>query len=149
MFKFPSCMDLSPSTVTTLPATDGGYHVAFAVKAVSPSAASPLALTVTYDATDSFVEVLPPATTGNITVTVSYTPHSATTGATATPVNRLTPAPGYALHVRQGGRALIHMVACDFPTELSSCFGGVAPGQPVEVQLTGHGDPVLVNLAWR
>ena len=148
-FKFQSCIDLSPSGNATLPATDGGSHVAFAIKDVSPGPLSPLAVSVTYDATDSFVEVIPPATSSQTYLTVSYTPTSATTGATDTPINLLTPAPGYSLDVMQAGRALNQMVPCDFPTELTSCFGDVTPGQAVSAQLVGHGGPVVLNLAWK
>jgi hypothetical protein len=148
-FKFRSCMKLSPSAMTTLPATDGETHVAFAVKEISPGPLSPLEVSVTYNATDSFVELIPPATTSQIYMTVSYAPLSATTGATATPINLLTPAPGYSLDVMEAGRALTQMVPCDFPTELTSCFGGVTPGQPVAVQLVGRGGPVVLNLAWK
>jgi hypothetical protein len=49
----------------------------------------------------------------------------------------------------QAGRALTQMVACDFPTELTSCFEGVTPGQPVAVQLVGRGGPVVLSLAWK
>jgi hypothetical protein len=148
-FNFQSCINLSPSGNATLPATSGGYHVAFAIKDVSPSPLSPLEVSVTYSATDSFVEVIPPATTSQTYLTVSYTPLSATTGATDTPINLLTPAPGYSLDVMQAGRALNQMAACDFPTELSSCFGDVTPGQAVSVQLVGRGSPVVLSLAWR
>jgi hypothetical protein len=82
-------------------------------------------------------------------MTVTYTPLSATTGATATPVNLLTPAPGYSLDVMQSGRSLTQMEPCDFPTELTTCFGGVTPGQRVTVQLVGRGGPVVLNLAWK
>jgi hypothetical protein len=148
-FRFPSCMNLSPSAMTALPATDGATHVAFAIKAVSPGPMVPLDVSVTYNATDSFVEVIPPATTSQTYMTVAYTPLSATTGATDTPINLLTPAPGYSLDVMQAGRALTQMAACDFPTELTSCFRGVTPGQSVSVQLVGHGGPVVLNLAWK
>lgn len=147
--KFQSCINLSPSGNATLPATTGGFHVAFAIKDVSPGPLGPLAVSVTYDATDSFVEVIPPATSSQTSLTVSYTPRSATTGATATPVNLVTPATGYALDVLQAGRALNQMVACDFPTELDSCFGDVTPGQAVSVQLVGQGGPVVLSLAWK
>ena len=43
-------------------------------------------------------------------MSVSYTPRSATTGAGATPVNLLTPAPGYSLDIMQNGRALTRTV---------------------------------------
>jgi len=149
LFKFQSCMHLSPSVMATLPATDGETHVAFAIKEISPGPLSPLQVSVTYNATDSFVEVIPPATTSQMYMTVSYTPLSATTGVTATPINLLTPAHGYSLDVMQDGRALTQMELCDFPTELTSCFGGAIPGQPVAVQLVGRGGPVVLNLAWK
>jgi hypothetical protein len=148
-FKFESCMDLSSSAPTTLPPTDGAFHVAFAVKEVSAGSLSPLALSVNYSATDSFVEVIPPSTSSHIYMTVSYTPRSATTEASATPINLLTPAPGYSLDVMQSGRALTQAVACDFPTEFTSCLGGVTPGEPVTAQLVGQGEPVVLSLAWK
>jgi hypothetical protein len=148
-FKFPSCINLSPSSPTTLPATDGGTHVAFAIREISAGALSPLELSVNYNATDSFVEVIPPSTTSHIYMSVSYTPHSATTEASATPINLLTPAPGYSLDVMQSGRTLTQTVACDFPTEFTSCLGGVTPGEPVAVQLVGQGGPVVLSLAWK
>jgi hypothetical protein len=148
-FNFQRCINLSPFGNATLPATSGGYHVAFAIKDVSPAPLSPLEVSVTYSATDSFVEVIPPATSSQTYLTVSYTPLSATTGATDTQINLLTPAPGYSLDVMQAGRALNQMVACDFFTELSSCFGDVTPGQAVSVQLVGRGSPVILSLAWK
>lgn len=146
---FQSCINLSPSGNATLPATDGETHVAVAIKDVSPGPLSPLEVSITYDATDSFVEVIPPATSSQTYLSVSYTPNSATTGATETPINLVTPAPGYSLDVMQAGRALNQMVPCDFPTELTSCFGDVTPGRAVSVQLVGHGGPVILNLAWK
>jgi hypothetical protein len=147
-FKFPSCVTFDPSSVAILPVTDGITHVAFAIKAISPSVSSAVSLTVTYSATDSFVEVIPPTTTSQTNMTVSYTPLSATMGATVTPVNLITPAPGYSLHVVQTGRPITQMAPCDFPTEISSCFGGVTPGQQLAVQLVGDGGPVVLNLGW-
>jgi hypothetical protein len=149
-FKFPNCMSLSASGFATLPATDGESHVAFALKALSAS--SPLinlVLTVSYSATDSFVEVIPPTTSSHSYLTVSYTPQSDTTGAEATPVNLLTPAPGYSLDVMQSGRTLSESVPCDFPTELTSCLGGVVPGVRVDAQLVGQGATVVLSLAWK
>jgi hypothetical protein len=150
LFKFPSCMSLSPAGTATLPATDGGSHVAFAVKATSASPSlTNLDLTVSYVATDSFVEVIPPTSSSHSYLTVSYTPQSTTTGAEATPVNRLTPAPGYSLDLMQDGRTLSEPVPCDFPTELASCFGGVVPGVRVYAQLVGQGSTVVLSLAWK
>ncbi len=150
LFKFPSCVGLSASGAATLPSTDGSTHVAFAVKASSAGAPlNPLELTVSYSATDSFVEVIPPATSSHTYLTVTYTPQSTTTAAEATPVNRVTPAPGYSLDLMQAGRALTASVPCDFPTELTGCFGGVTPGVAVEAQLVGQGATVVLNLEWK
>jgi hypothetical protein len=148
-FKFPTCVSL-PKSGTMLPATDGGTHVAFALKAASASASFVnLVLTVSYIATDSFVEVIPPTTSSHAYLTVTYTPRSTTTGAEATPVNSLTSAPGYSLDVMQGGRTLSESVPCDFPTELTTCLGGVVPGIRVEAQLVGQGSTVVLSLAWK
>jgi hypothetical protein len=150
VFKFPSCVGLSPSGAATLPSTDGAIHVAFAVKASSTGAPlNPLELTVSYTATDSFVEVIPPATSSHTYLTVMYTPQSTTTAAAATPVNLVTPAPGYSLDLMQAGRALTASVPCDFPTELTACFGGVTPGVPVQAQLVGQGATVVLDLEWK
>ena len=46
--KFGSCMDLSSSGPTTLPPTNGGFHVAFAIKELSAGPLTPLAVSVTY-----------------------------------------------------------------------------------------------------
>ncbi len=84
-------------------------------------------------------------------MTVSYTPRSATTEAGATPINLLTPAPGYSLDVMQNGRALSQTVPCDFPTEYTSCFGGVTPQANFRsrLQLVGQGGPVVLSLGWK
>lgn len=149
-FKFPSCEVLSAAGTVSLPPTDGATHVAFAIKAQSASAPlSSLRLTVDYSATDSFVEVIPPQTTSNTYMTVSLTPRSATVAASVNPISALTPAAGYSLDLMQAGRALSQMVSCDFPTELTSCFGGVVPGDPVAVQVVGQGLPVVLNLGWK
>jgi hypothetical protein len=150
LFNFPSCVGLSPSGAATLPSTDGLTHVAFAIKAASAGALlSPLDLRVSYSATDSFVEVIPPTTSSQTYLTVMYTPQSTTTAAEAMPVNLVKPAPGYSLDLMQAGRALTGSVPCDFPSELTGCFGGVTPGVPVEAQLVGQGATVVLNLAWK
>jgi len=149
-FKFPSCEVLSATGTISLPPTDGTTHVAFAIKAQSASAPlGALRLTVDYSATDSFVEVIPPQTTSNTYMTVSVTPHSATVAASINPINAVTPAAGYSLDLMQAGRALSQIASCDFPTELTSCFGGVVPGGPVAVQVVGQGAPVVLNLGWK
>jgi len=147
---FRGCLRLSPTGAGTLPPAPVATHVAFAVKTVSATAPpGPLAVTVTYSAADSFVEVVPPTTTTNPLVTASYTPSSTTTVAVATPVHGIALAPGYFVNVTQGGPPLTQAVHCDFPTVLTLCLGGIAPGQPVQAQLVGHGGPVVLNLAWK
>lgn len=147
---FTGCLRLSPTGAATLPAAPGATHVAFAVRSVSAtSLPSPLAVTVTYSATDSFVEVVPPNAATDPLVTASYTPNSTTTAAVATPVHGITLAPGYFVNVTQGGPPLTQAVRCDFPTVLTLCLGGIVPGQPVLAQLVGHGGPVVLNLAWK
>jgi hypothetical protein len=149
-FKFTECEVLSAARIDSLPPTDGATHVAFAIKAQSASAAlSSLKLTVYYSATDSFVEVIPPETTSNTYMTVSVTPRSATVAASINPINAFTPAAGYSLDLMQAGRALPQSASCDFPTELTTCFGGIVPGGPVAVQVVGQGSPVVLNLGWK
>lgn len=147
---FSRCLRLSPTGAATLPAAPGATHVAFAFKAASPSStSSPLAVTVAYSAADSFVEVIPSSTATSPLLTASYTPNSTSTAAVATPVHGISLATGYIVLVTQRGQFLTKPVTCDFPTVLTLCLGDVVPGQPVQAQLTGHGGPVVLNLAWR
>jgi hypothetical protein len=149
-FKFSTCEVLSGAGTFSLPPTDGATHVAFAIKAQSTSAPlSSLRLTVDYSATDSFVEVIPPQTTSNTYMTVSVTPLSATVAASINPIGALTPAAGYSLDLMQAGHNLAQGESCDFPTELTSCFGGDVPGDPVAIQVVGQGSPVVLNLGWK
>jgi hypothetical protein len=85
----------------------------------------------------------------NTYMNVAVTPRSATVAASINPINALTPAAGYSLDLMQAGRALTQGVSCDFPTELTSCFGGVVPGDPVALQVVGQGLPVVLNVGWK
>jgi hypothetical protein len=147
-FHFPGCVAM-PAGSATLPPTDGNTHVAVAIKTTTVSVPVSLTLTVDYSATDTFVEVIPPS--GEPTsLTVTYTPLSSTTAATVTPVILVTPAPGYTLTISQAGRPLTAEAPCDSPTELETCVGGVAPGEPAEVHVSGPGSqPVVLSPAWK
>ncbi len=147
---FTGCRALDATGSATLPATNGSTRVAFAIRSASNAAnLSSLAVTVAYDAADSFVEVIPPATTSHTYLTVTYTPTSTTTAVFAAPVNGLVAAPGYSFDVMQAGRALTQTPTCDFPTDLRSCYGGVTPGVVVSAQLVGQGGPVVFNVGWK
>lgn len=147
-FKFSACLQLSSAGVATLPATDGLTHVAFAIRPVSDVATVALTLTVNYTPTDSFVEVIPPRDGSQTAIAVTYSPGSDTTGALATPVNSIYPAPGYTLVLSQAGRSLSQPAVCDFPSEIA-CVGGVSPNEPITARLTGPVGSVVLNLAWK
>ena len=131
----------------TLPPTDGGTHVRVRLEAVSNAAPVALTLTVTYAATDTSVEVIPPGSASS--VTVGYTPESTTTGATVTPVGLVTPAPGYTLVISQAGGIVSHAEACDFLTELSECVGPVTPANWPRCTLPVPADAVVLPPTWK
>jgi hypothetical protein len=146
-FNFPSCIPMTDD-FATLPATNGGTHVAFAIKTATSSAPVEVALTVDYAASDTFVEVIPPsATSTNLTVT--YTPESSTIDATVSPAGLVTPAPGYTVDISQDGRVVSTLEACDFPTEAGGCMGPVTPGQLIEVHVAGPGSHVVIYPSWK
>jgi len=146
-FNFPSCIPMSGGSAT-LPPTNGGTHIAFAVKTTVTSAPVELALTVDYSASDTFVEVIPPSA-ASTSLTISYTPESSTTDATVSPAGLVTPAPGYAVDISQAGRVVSNSEACDFPTEAGGCLGPVAPGQLIEVRVAGPGSQVVIYPSWK
>ena len=146
-FNFSSCIPMADD-VASLPPTDGGTHVAFAVKEVTSSAPVVLTLTVDYAASDTFVEVIPPSTTST-NLTVTYTPESSTTAATVSPAGLVTPAPGYTVAISQAGRIVSNSETCDFPTEADGCVGPVTPGQRIEVHVAGPGSPVVIYPSWK
>jgi hypothetical protein len=146
-FKFPACIPVT-SGRAMLPPTNGGTHVAFAIKTPSNTAPVTLTLTVSYAAADTFVEVIPPSGPST-SLSVSYTPLSTTTGATVTPAGLVTPAPGYTIAISQAGRLVNHSVSCDFPTELPSCVGPVVPGQLTQLHVAGPGSQVVLYPTWK
>jgi hypothetical protein len=147
-FDFPSCKALSSSGTATLPSTDGMTHVAFALKPAAPSPAVPLALTISYTPTDSFVEVIPPDDGAQTGLTVTYTPGSGTTGAEATRINSVEPAPGYVVVLSQAGRIVSQPATCDFPAEIP-CVGAVTPGVPISARLSGPAGSIVLSLVWK
>jgi hypothetical protein len=147
-FGFLSCMALAGSGVAMLPATDGTTHVAFAIRLVAMVGEAPLTLQLSYSATDSFVEIIPPVAGVRTDMTVTITPRSGTTGAQTNLVGQLRSAPGYSVAVRQSGRHVTKPSPCDFGSEVP-CVGPVTPSEPVRVHLTGPGMPsVVLSLAW-
>ncbi len=147
-FGFLSCMGLGASGDAMLPATDGMTHVAFAIRPVAMVGEVPLTLHLSYSATDSFVEIIPPVAGLRTDMTVTITPRSGTTGAQTKLVGQLRSAPGYSVAVTQSGRHVTKPSPCDFGSEVP-CIGPVTPSEPVRVRLTGPGTPsVVLSLAW-
>lgn len=145
--KFPSCLLMNEGQAM-LPPTDGNTHVAFAVKAVTGRGVIALALTVTYEATDTFVEVIPPSARSTA-LSFVYTPLSSTTSVTVSPAGLVSSAPGYTVDISQAGGYLSQPEPCDFPTEADGCVGPVNPGQPVDVHIAGPGSNVVIYPSWR
>jgi hypothetical protein len=151
-FNFLSCLPLDGAGNATLPASDGTYHLAFAIRPTAASVAASVSLTVSYTATDTFVAVLPPTTPGNTDMTVTFVPESTTIEDNIAPqgLSDAAPAPGYVATATQDGRSLSSPAACDFPTELDSCIGGVVPDTALAVKVSGPGaSKVTVSLAWK
>ncbi len=149
-FHFPSCEPLDSSGAATLPATDGNFHVAFALRPIATGVTASPEVTVDYTATDSFVEIIPPAGNGGLDLTTTYTPGSSTTAVMVSPPGQVAPAPGFTTSVSQSGVPLTGSGPCDFATELTSCVDGVMPGQPLTVTVTGPPEETAdVSLAWK
>jgi hypothetical protein len=149
-FHFPSCEPLDSSGAATLPATDGNFHVAFALRPIAAGVTTSPDVTVDYTATDSFVAVLPPVAAGGLDLTTTYTPGSSTTAVKVSPPGQVTPAPGFTTSVSQMGVSLAGSGPCDFATELTSCVDGVMPGQPLNVTVTGPpAETADISLAWK
>lgn len=145
-FHFPSCIVMASGNAT-LPATNGSFHVAFAVKTISAASPAALTLTVDYAATDTFVQVIPPSS-ASTSLTVTYTPRTSTTAASVSPAGLVTPAPGYTIAISQAGKVLTRPAPCDFPTEAPGCVGGVTPGELTDVHISGPGSQVVIYPAW-
>jgi hypothetical protein len=151
-FNFPSCLPFNDAGDATLPASDGSYHLAFAVRPATAGVVAPVSLTVDYSATDTFVAILPPTASGNTEMNVTFVPETTTIGYNIAPqgLADTVPAPGYVVTATQSGRSLSSPAGCDFPTELDSCTGGVIPSEALTIQVSGPGtSKVGVALAWK
>jgi hypothetical protein len=151
-FGFTSCIPCNGAGEATLPPSNGGFHLAFAVRPVDPAAIAAVTLRVNYSATDTFLAILPPSADGNVIMTVTYVPLTSTTSATVSPAGMAdtVQAPEFTVAVTQGGLTLSSPAACDFATEADGCLGGVVPNQPVSVNVRGPGtSKVELALAWQ
>jgi hypothetical protein len=150
--KFVACLPLDSAGGAALPASDGNSHVAFALRPLEKAFRASVTLTVSYSPTDTFVAIIPPASNGNVDMTVTYVPESSTTRALVTPEGMAdtVAAPGFVVTATQADRTLRSPSSCDFATELRSCIGGVVPSTPLSVKVSGPGTAkVTVSLAWK
>lgn len=151
-FGFVSCLPLNDAGEVALPASDGDFHLAFALRPIATSVGTPVTVTVGYSPVDTFVAVLPPVADGPQDLMVTYVPGTSTIGVAVSPLGLAdtSAAPGFVVTPTQAGRALGGTSVCDFPTELNSCIGGVVPQQPVSINVSGPGpSKVSVFLAWK
>src|ERR1035437_5664691 len=101
-----------PWTVQEMPrcqrASDGAYHLAFAIRPTAAGVTASVSLTVSYGATDTFVSVLPPTTPGDTDMTATFVPESTTIGDNIAPLGMAdtVPAPGYAATATQDWQSL-------------------------------------------
>jgi hypothetical protein len=128
---FPSCRQVDASGRVQLPATDGATHVAFAVRALDARRGRVVEVSVSYEAKDSFVELVPPEVVAAGT-SLTFTPHTSTAGAHAYSLPGYREAPDIVISMAQRGRFLRTVAPCDFGSEID-CVGGVTPNQPVTV----------------
>jgi hypothetical protein len=126
---FRSCLPADHANDLRLPGTSG--HVAFAIR--SRGGGTVEAVTITYDAVDAFVEVIPPPST---TTTVGFMTTSATMGAHAYLLPGFRSAP-VQVTIEQAGRRLTRLAECDFGSEIS-CVGGAIANAPVIVRMQGQ-----------
>jgi hypothetical protein len=104
--QFSSCLHQAP-TASSLPATDGTFHVGFEIRGIT-SAASDTTVTINYHATDSYFEVVPPVTPSPTEMTLTIVPNSLTVGVSIFPVGAADnlPAPGFEAAGTQNGQSL-------------------------------------------
>ena len=127
----PACIPAGDGGVM-LPPTSGQEHVAFAVKVpVGPARA--LAIQVTYEPADAFVEVITPTTQP---LDVRFTPRTRTVGVQAFTAHGFEAGPAARVTATQPGRPDSRRIGpCDFPSEIE-CFAGFRPGREVKISLT-------------
>jgi hypothetical protein len=144
-----SCVSFDASGRVSVPPTNGGEHIAFAVRMRSDRPAR-VTVTVSYAAEDPFVLVVPPAAPF-IGMTVDFTPRTATAGAQAYLVPGFRPAPTIDVTMRQASQVIRDPRPCDFLAEID-CLGYVHANQPTEISMAGRiagaGHPALY-MVWR
>ena len=146
--SFGSCVSLDSAGHASLPSTGGGLHVVFAIRSHAAAQRPTVNVSVTYNAVDSFVEIVPPAET--VSTTVAFTPRSSTIGAQAYLMPGYRAAPDVVVELSQQGRALKLGVKCDFGSEIE-CVGGAEPGQTATAAVTGRSPSdgrVAMLVAW-
>ena len=122
--------------------------MAFAIRPRDAARRSTVDVSVTYNANDSFVEIIPPVET--VSTTVAFTPRSSTIGAQAYLIPGFRAAPDVVVELSQQGLALKLAAKCDFGSEIE-CVGGAEPGQAATAAVTGrsHTDGrVAILVAW-
>jgi hypothetical protein len=132
---FRSCIPLDASGHAVLPATNGFFHVAFALRSPKTTGTTVADVAISYSASDSFVQIGRPA--GSATTTVVITPRSTTVGAHAYMQPGSRTAPDALINLSQSGHALRSARSCDFGSEIP-CVGGVTPKEPVTAVLGGN-----------
>lgn len=146
--SFVACLTGSAGHRVTLPATNGNFHVAFAVRNRSRDDAG-VSLRVRYAAVDSFVAVVPPP---DSEATVRFVAESTTIGVQPFELPSYAPPNGVRIVVRQGARTLTQTGECNFGSEIERCLQRIVPGRTVTVDLrraTATGDLVGIYLTWR
>jgi hypothetical protein len=82
-------------------------------------------------------------------MTTTFTPAGTSAAAAVYSNNDLSPRPD-AVALSQSGRARRETGKCTFPTEATTCFVGLTPGQPttVEVLQAPKANVAVLGLAW-
>jgi hypothetical protein len=144
-----SCVAFDAAGRASVPPTNGGTHIAFAVRLRSDRAVR-VDLTVTYAAEDPFVLVVPPTARFSGTA-VDFIPRTVTAGANAYLLPGYRPAPTVAVTMKQAGRGIHDPRPCDFPAEID-CLGRVGANRQTEISMagrdTGGGRPALY-IVWQ
>lgn len=148
-FHFDSCIQANPSGYASLPATDGNFHVAFAISPLTATPTADITVSVSYSAEDSFVWVVP-AGGKTARAAVTFTPHTATAGAHAYTTPGFSTASGVQIVMSQRRRAVLSAKHCDFGSEIA-CLGDVKPRTPVTVKVAGPSTTnarLAIYLSW-
>ena len=127
-----------------LPPTSGQEHLAFGVKLLKGPART-LAIRVTYEPADAFVEMITPT---NQPLDVRFTPRTHSIGAQAFTAPGFEAVPTARVTATQPGRPDSRRIGpCDFPSEID-CFAGFHPGREVTIVLTFTGRITKHTALW-